>query len=299
MQTHRAVALGFFDGVHIGHGALLRRTRQLADALGLRACAMSLDAPPAAVIRGDAPPLLGTMDDRTLLMQRLYQIDEVVFEHFDRNMMTMPWQTFIDTYLIEQLGARQVVCGHDYRFGFRGEGTPERLADYCGKRGIGCEIIPEVTLDGVRVSSTAIRAQLCGGKIEAALQFLGHAHLISGVVAHGRGLGRTIGVPTANVPFPCGLLVPKYGVYCAMAELSDRSYPAVVNIGLHPTAGALDAPVAEAWIDGFDASIYGEPIRLWLYRMLRDERHFDSMQALHTQMQLDREEMRAYFRARF
>lgn len=297
MQTPRAVALGFFDGVHIGHGALLRRTRQLADTLELRACAMSLDAPPAAVIRGDAPPLLGTMDDRTLLMQRLHQIDEVVFEHFDRNMMEMPWQMFIDTYLIAQLGARQVVCGHDYRFGFRGEGTPERLADYCDKRGIGCEIIPEVTLDGIRVSSTAIRAQLCGGQTEAALQFLGHPHLISGTVAHGRGLGRTIGVPTANIPFSSGQLVPKYGVYCAMAELSDMSYPAVVNIGLHPTAGALDAPVAEAWIDGLNASLYGEPIRLWLYRMLREERHFDSMQALQTQMHLDREEMRAYFKA--
>lgn len=296
MQTQRVVALGFFDGVHIGHGALLQKTRQRADELGLTACAMSLDAPPAAVISGSAAPLLGTMADRTLLMQRLYGIDEVVFEHFDRRMMALSWQAFIDDYLIGQLGARHVVCGHDYRFGHHGAGTPALLTEYCHARGIGCDVIAEVTLDGVRVSSTAIRGQLLSGDLDNACRFLGHPHLLSGIVAHGRGLGRTIGVPTANIPIAPELLIPPHGVYCARAELEDgRVFPAVVNIGLHPTVGSLDAPVAEAWIDGLDAALYEKPLRLWLCHMLRSEQKFDSMQALRTQILHDRAQMRDYF----
>lgn len=296
MQTQRVVALGFFDGVHIGHGALLQKTRQRADELGLTACAMSLDAPPAAVVSGSAAPLLGTMADRTLLMQRLYGIDEVVFEHFDRRMMALSWQAFIDDYLIGQLGARHVVCGHDYRFGHHGAGTPALLTEYCHARGIGCDVIAEVTLDGVRVSSTAIRGQLLSGDLDNACRFLGHPHLLSGIVAHGRGLGRTIGVPTANIPIAPELLIPPHGVYCARAELEDgRVFPAVVNIGLHPTVGSLDAPVAEAWIDGLDAALYEKPLRLWLCHMLRSEQKFDSMQALRTQILHDRAQMRDYF----
>lgn len=296
MQTQRVVALGFFDGVHIGHGALLQKTRQRADELRLTACAMSLDAPPAAVVSGSAAPLLGTMADRTLLMQRLYGIDEVVFEHFDRRMMALSWQAFIDDYLIGQLGAQHVVCGHDYRFGHHGAGTPALLAEYCHARGIGCNVIAEVTLDGVRVSSTAIREQLLRGELDTACRFLGHPHLLSGLVAHGRGLGRTIGVPTANIPIAPELLVPPHGVYCARAELEDgRVFPAVVNIGLHPTVGSLDAPVAEAWIDGLDATLYEKPLRLWLCHMLRSEQKFDSVQALCAQILHDRAQMRVYF----
>ena len=296
MQTQRVVALGFFDGVHIGHGALLQKTRQRADELGLTACAMSLDAPPAAVVSGSAAPLLGTMADRTLLMQRLYGIDEVVFEHFDRRMMALSWQAFIDDYLIGQLGARHVVCGHDYRFGHHGAGTPALLTEYCHARGIGCDVIAEVTLDGVRVSSTAIREQLLRGELDTACRFLGHPHLLSGIVAHGRGLGRTIGVPTANIPIAPELLIPPHGVYCARAELEDgRVFPAVVNIGLHPTVGSLDAPVAEAWIDGLDATLYEKPLRLWLCHMLRSEQKFDSVQALRAQILYDRAQMRDYF----
>lgn len=299
MDTQRVVALGFFDGVHIGHGALLRRARCLADTLGLTACAMSLDAAPSSVIGGSPAPLLSTMDERALLMRRCYGMDEVVFEHFDRAMMCLPWQDFLTEYLISQLHARHVVCGHDYRFGHRGEGTPQLLADFCRARGIGCDIIPQVALDGIRVSSTAIRAQLASGDVETARRFLGHPHLLRGEVVHGRALGRTIGVPTANLPFPSGVLVPPYGVYCGKAELTDGSvHPAVVNIGVHPTAGALDAPVAEAWIDGVDAELYGRTLNLWLYCMLRPERKFDSMESLRAQILTDREQTIAYFSAK-
>ena len=150
MDTSRAVALGFFDGVHIGHGALLRRTRAAADRLGCPAAAMSFDTHPSALLSASPSPLLSTMEERALLMRRLYGMDEVIFEHFDRGMMEMPWETFVEEYLVRQLHAKHVVCGHDYRFGYRGEGTPQLLQAACAARGISSEIVPQVTLDGVR-----------------------------------------------------------------------------------------------------------------------------------------------------
>ena len=184
MDTSRAVALGFFDGVHIGHGALLRRTRAAADRLGCPAAAMSFDTHPSALLSASPSPLLSTMEERTLLMRRLYGMDEVIFEHFDRGMMEMPWETFVEEYLVRQLHAKHVVCGHDYRFGYRGEGTPQLLQAACAARGISSEIVPQVTLDGVRVSSTVIRELLERGDLDSARAFLGHPQLVSGVVAH-------------------------------------------------------------------------------------------------------------------
>lgn len=297
MDTPRVVALGFFDGVHIGHGALLRETRAQADRLGCSAAAMSFDAHPSALLSDAPAPLLGTMEERALLMRWLYGMDEVIFEHFDRAMLELPWQTFLDRYLIEQLHAQYVVCGHDYRFGYRGEGTAALLREACEKRGIGCSIVPQVMLDGVRVSSTEIRTLLERGDAETARRFLGHPHLISGTVEHGQHLGHTLGFPTANIPFAPGILVPPYGVYCARAELDGQSCPAVVNIGIHPTAGSLPAPVLEANLLGCADDLYGKKLLVWLYKMLRPERRFASLEALRTQIASDSDATRAYFAA--
>lgn len=295
MNTPRAVALGFFDGVHIGHGALLRRTRAAADRLGLRAAAMSFDAHPSRLLSAAPAPLLSTIDERRLLMQRLYGVDEVIFEHFDRAMMEMPWDAFFEEYLVGQLHAVHVVCGHDYRFGFRGEGTAALLKVACGARGIECEIVPQVTLDGIRVSSTVIRSQLERGDMETARRFLGHPQLVSGIVSHGNHLGHTLGFPTANLPFAPDVLVPPHGVYAARAELDGREYDAVVNVGVHPTAGSLPAPVLEANLLDFSGSIYGSTLHVWLYRMLRPERRFASLDALKAQIAHDADETRRYF----
>ena len=216
-EPRRVVALGFFDGVHLGHGALLRRARKLADEIGGTAVALSFDAQPRTVLCQTDAPLLSTMSDRERLMHRFYRMDEVLFIHCDQTLLQMPWEDFIDEYLVRRLDACRVVCGDDYRFGHRGEGTPERLQAACAARNIGCNIIPQVDLDGVRVSSTAIRAMLQAGDVPAARRFLGHPHLVGGEVVKGRQLGRTLGVPTANIPFAPGVLVPPYGVYSARA----------------------------------------------------------------------------------
>lgn len=296
MKTSRALALGFFDGVHIGHGALLSRTCAAARQMGLIASALSFDTHPASLLSGTATPLLSTMAERELLMRRLYGVEEVIFAHFDRAMMEMPWDVFFEQYILRRLNARFVVCGHDYRFGRGGEGTPALLKAACEAHGVGCEIIPQVTLDGIRVSSSALRALLEQGELERAAEFLGHPHLISGTVVRGRQLGRTLGFPTANVPFAPGVLVPPNGAYAARAEAEGRTYLAVVNIGVHPTVGNLDAPLLEASLLDFSGELYGKTLRVWLYRRLRAERKYDSPEALRRQIAADARTTENFFK---
>ena len=294
----RVIALGFFDGVHLGHGALLRRTRERATKLGLRAAAMSFDRHPDTLVSGTPVPLINSMDDRALLMRRLYGTDDVIFAHFDRAMMEMPWEEFLGDFLARQHGAAHLVCGHDFRFGYRGRGTPERLRDYCAAHGLGCDIIPAVTLDGRTVSSTYIRTLLAEGRMDEAARDLGHGHLLSGTVRRGYGRGSRIDMPTANLAFPEGVLVPAFGVYAAEAEVEGARYPASVNIGVHPTAGALERPVLEAWIQGDCGDLYGRRVAVYLYRRIREERKFPSMQALKEQVLQDTTEILTYLKER-
>ena len=158
MQPSSVIALGFFDGVHLGHMALLRTVRQRADALGLPAVALSFDTHPDALVRRTAVPLLSTTAQRERLLRAEGHMDEVRFLHFDEEFMNMPWQTFLDEILIGQFGARHLVCGYDYRFGAGGAGTAELLAKACAERGLGCDIVDKVELDGITVSSSAAAA---------------------------------------------------------------------------------------------------------------------------------------------
>lgn len=267
----RVIALGFFDGVHIGHGALLRRTRERATELGLRAAAMSFDSHPDTLVSACRCPLINSMDDRAALMRRLYGIDDVIFAHFDRAMMEMPWEDFLGDFLVRQHGAAHLVCGHDFRFGYRGQGTPERLREYCAAHGLGCDVIPEVLLDGRTVSSTYIRTLLTEGQMEEAERYLGHAHVLSGVVRHGFGRGEKIDMPTANLAFPKGVLVPAFGVYAAEAETEGRAGRRASTSASIRAAGALEPAGARGVAPGDCGDLYGKEIVVFLYKMVRAE----------------------------
>ena len=290
MNERRVVALGFFDGVHIGHGALLKKTYERAKELGAIASAMSFDTHPDTLVSGTPAQLLNTMDERKYLMQSLYGMQDVIFCHFDRAMMDMDWQAFLDDYLIGTLHACHLVCGHDYRFGARGAGDAEKLQAACRARGLGCDVIGKVELDGITVSSTYIRGLLQSGNLERAVQFLGHPHLISGTVCHGDSRGHTLGLPTANLMLDASLLVPAFGVYGGWAGTqSDGRYPAAVNLGVHPTVHALTSPVAEASLLGFSGNLYGQFLRLELLFQVRPERQFASLDALTAQISQDQQ----------
>ncbi len=295
MNQKRVVALGFFDGVHLGHAALLQKTRARANELGVAAAAMSFDTHPDTLVFGCEVPLINTAAERAWLMRTRFGIDEVLLAHFDTAMMHMRWQDFITDYLIGHLRACHVVCGHDFRFGDGGAGTPARLREACAGLGLGCDVIDKVTLDGQIVSSTYIRQLLLAGEAARAARFLGHRHLVSGTVVRGAQNGRAIGFPTANILFAPSVLVPRRGVYLAEATAEGRRYPALVNVGVHPTAGALPSPVLEAWLQGFDGDLYGQEISVELAAFTRPERPFSSMQALQQQLLHDKQELQEFF----
>ena len=278
MQKY-VIALGFFDGVHLGHGGLLRQARAVADRLQIPAAALTLDTHPDALLRGEAVALLNTPAERELLMRRLYGIDEVLTLHFDREVMRQPWEDFVRTTLAQRYHAAHLVCGHDYRFGAGGAGTPALLAQTSRSLGIGFDCIPEIRLDGQTVSSTLIRRLLRDGEMRQAVRFLGHPHLLSGTVVRGRQLGRTLGIPTANMAVSESILLPRRGVYAAKARFDGQERLAVVNIGCRPTVHGETVTV-EPWLLDFDDDLYGHELCLELYDFIRPEREFPSLVAL-------------------
>ena len=299
MKHDRVIALGFFDGVHLGHAALLRLTRRRADEMGIPAAVLTFDTHPDTLVYHQPVPLINTLEDRKYLMEEKFSMDEVILAHFDRAMMEMPWEAFVEDYLLGELGAKHVVCGHDFSFGYRGQGTPDKLRRLCAQRGVGVNVVDKVSLGGITVSSTHIRQLIRQGDMEAAAQMLGHRHFLSGEVLHGKELGRRLGFPTANLALPEGLIAPAYGVYAALVTLPDGSaHPAVTNVGVRPTVHDQLGRLVEAWILDCTAELYGETIRVEFFTRLRGEKKFDSLEALREEVLRNADETRAFFQNR-
>ena len=287
-MRERVIALGFFDGVHLGHGALLRRAAEEAKKRGCESAVFTFDRPPKEVITGVPCPLINSPEDRAALVKRLYGIDEMIMVPFDDEMRTTPWDRFVTDILVGRYGAVHLVAGHDHHFGHKNQGSPELLREKCAELGLGCDIIPAVTLGGVTVSSTHIRKLLEEGDVETARAFLGHPHVLTQTVGHGRQLGRTIGIPTANLVAPPHVLLPKRGVYAAKITLPDgRAFGGVTNVGVRPTVNNGQDVTVEPWILDFDGDLYGQAIRVEFFRRLRDERKFESLDALRSQIETD------------
>ena len=290
------IALGFFDGVHRGHGALLRKAAERAGELNAAPAVFTFDRSPKEFVTGKPVLLINSNDDRRDIIRRVYGIRRVIFAPFDREMMTMPWQDFITELLVKQYGAVHLVAGHDYRFGHKNEGTVERLREKCRELGLGCDIIPKVELEGITVSSTYIRTLLEQGDVERAALFLGHPHCLSQTVRHGQRLGRTIGIPTVNLAVPAHVLTPERGVYITRAFLPDgRSCPGVTNVGTRPTVTEGDTVSVETYLLGFDGDLYGQTVRLDFYKRLRGEVKFPSLEALRQEILRNVAETEVYF----
>lgn len=290
------IALGFFDGVHRGHGALLRKAAERAGELNAAPAVFTFDRSPKEFVTGKPVLLINSNDDRRDIIRRVYGIQRVIFAPFDREMMTMPWRDFITELLVKQYGAVHLVAGHDYRFGHKNEGTVERLREKCRELGLGCDIIPKVELEGITVSSTYIRTLLEQGDVERAALFLGHPHCLSQTVRHGQRLGRTIGIPTVNLAVPAHVLTPERGVYITRAFLPDgRSCPGVTNVGTRPTVTEGDTVSVETYLLGFDGDLYGQTVRLDFYKRLRGEVKFPSLEALRQEILRNVAETEAYF----
>lgn len=293
--VRRVIALGFFDGVHNGHGALLNTVTRRAQELSAVPTAFTFDRQPAAAITGTHVPLLSSAEDRIWLMRNYYGIHDVVVANFE-GMMRMDWQDFITEYLVRDLGVVHVVAGHDFHFGYMGKGNPQRLQEKCRELGIGCDIISKVEQDGITISSTYIRTLVAQGEMERAREFLGHPHILSDRVAHGKKLGGTLGFPTVNLRVPERVIVPAYGVYATKVYFRDECYMAVTNVGVRPTVEDNDGRVTvEGFILDFDGDLYGEKVRMEFYHRLRGEKKFPSFQALSQAIAENARQTREYF----
>ena len=180
------------------------------------------DRSPTAAITGQTVPLLSSVEDRGWLMRSRYGIQEVVVSNFD-GMMRMDWEDFVDRYLAEELGAVHVVAGHDFHFGYMGKGNPRRLQEKCAQLGIGCDIIPKVEQDGITISSTYIRTLIAQGEMERAVQFLGHPHVLTQKVAHGKNRQQHPGFSHGEPAYPGGVIVPAFGVYTTKVCFGGRA----------------------------------------------------------------------------
>lgn len=287
-------ALGFFDGVHIGHQALLSACRTLAAQQDAAAGVVTFGTHPEALVLHNAPRLINSPKDREWLLRECFSMDTVVTLPFDEQMRTMPWQTFL-TVLREKFGAVGFVCGADFRFGYRGSGNAALLEHYCREENLPCTVVPDQTMDGIRISSTYIRQQLETGDMATAVKFLGHPHVLSGTVIHGRALGRKIGVPTANIVIPQGLAVPKFGVYAASCLIDGIRYPAVTNLGTRPTVEGRHVRV-ESWILDYSGDLYDREITVEFHYFLRPEQKFPSLEDLQAEIHRNAEETREYLR---
>lgn len=291
----RVVALGFFDGIHIGHAALLNLAKQRAEELHATASAISFDVHPDTLVRGETVPLITSNAGREEIMSRLFGIDDVILIHFNYETMHMPWEQFLDQ-MVNDLDAVHFVVGHDFRFGDKGQGNGENIGIYCKEHGLTYDVVPAVQLDGETVSSTAIRQLLINGEMERANTLLGHPYELTDVVRHGFRLGTKMGTPTVNMKIDRDMLVPRHGVYATKVYLADgRVYPGVTNIGVRPTVSGGDRLSVETFILNFSGDLYESRIRVEFFHFIRPEMKFSGVEELQQQIQRDAETSRRYF----
>ena len=292
MKQNTIYALGFFDGVHLGHQALLKVCRILADSAGAAAGVATFGNHPDALVQGSAPRLINTLPDRKRLLAG-FSMERVLELPFDEALKTMPWEAFLDM-LRSQHAAAGFVCGEDFRFGHQGSGTAALLAGYCKRNGLPCAVVPEMKLGETTVSSTHIRNLLEAGDMEEANRFLGHPHILSGEVTSGRKLGRTMGIPTANLSLPAEAVQLPFGVYACKARIPGGVYTAVTNIGNRPTVGGHRVTV-EPWLLDFSGDLYGKELTLEIHAFLRPERKFAGLEELREEIRKNAAQTREFF----
>lgn len=284
-------ALGFFDGVHLGHQVLLKECCRLAQQTGAIPAAITFQDHPQTLFTDNPPPLINTLSDRKVLMQQ-FGIQYIHVFPVTKEVMSTTWQDFLAELMAE--GAAGFVCGADFRFGHRGEGTAEKLLAFCQQKKIPCTIVPQQILDHIRISSTYIRSQIESGDMATAVRYLGHPHILTGEVVPGKQLGRKLGIPTANLRLPEKIAIPKFGVYACRAIADGGCYPAVTNVGIRPTVSGTGITV-EPWILHYSGDLYGQQIRLEFHYFIRPEQKFSSLEELKAAIHRDAEKAEVVF----
>jgi len=291
------VSLGNFDGVHLGHQAILTKAVSEARALQGTALVLTFHPHPLSVLRPNSPlPLILSLREKLLLFRRL-EIHGVILQRFSQTFSQLTAEEFVRRYLVDIIGIEKVIVGHNVSFGHRRSGNAEILVQLGEKFGFAVDVIGPVVIDGREVSSTAVRTLLGTGNMHEVTRLLGRPYGVSGRVEKGFQRGRTIGFPTANLRPRTDLLLPN-GVYAVTVDLDEKiSVPGVANVGMNPTFGNNRRTI-EAHLFDFSADLYGQRLRVNFLEHIREERKFPSVPELVRQIQEDADRARALLAGR-
>ena len=280
-----AAALGLFDGVHLGHRAVLRTAAE-QEKNGLIPCAFTF--PPESAANKGAAGYIYSENEKNFILEHDCGIKRVFSPRF-ADICGMDGETFAKEILCGEMNAAFVCCGNDFRFGKAASCGVEELRRFGEKLGFTVKTVEDVFCDEERVSSTLIRELLAAGELERANKLLGQPYIIVKNVSRGAQLGRTIGFPTANQIFDEGQLVPRFGVYASKTYANGKWYPSITDIGMKPTVDYYGSPLAETYIHGFAGDLYGSPVQVMLCAFIRPEMKFGSVEELKKQISADTE----------
>ena len=283
MDTKTAAALGIFDGVHLGHRAVLAAAAEQKKN-GLSPNVFTF-APKTAAIKG-ASGFIYSDSEKKFILESECGMEGVFTAEFSE-LCGLDGRTFVSDILVDRLNAGFVSCGRNFRFGKDASCGVDELVRFGKEYGFEVCAVDDVACNGQIVSSTAIRELLLEGNVEKAAELLGEPYMLFSEVVHGAALGRTIGFPTANQIFAEGQLVPKYGVYKSVTSVDGRNFRSMTNIGTKPTVNSDGRPLSETYIDGFSGDIYGRKIQVKLIEYIRPEMKFASVSELEKQIAQD------------
>ena len=282
-----AVALGNFDGMHVGHMAVLEAAKSF-ESEGLLPVAVLFDEHSLKAITGKAPAMLMTVTERNrIINENGLRIETLVFNEI----RDLSPSDFVEKILVGRLGAAAVCCGYNYRFGKGALGTAQMMSEICGRLGLQCRVSGEVDVDRCAVSSTKIRGFIENGEIEKANKMLGRPFGFSSRVIDGDKRGRVLGFPTINQIIPEELAMPRFGVYQSVVTVNGEKFKGVTNVGRRPTVGT-EKILSETHILDFDRDIYGENVDVRLIKFIRPEKKFSSFDELARQIKSDAKEVR-------
>ena len=282
-----SLALGFFDGVHLGHQSVIKKAVEQAHLHDAVPAIITFKDHPRAVTLGKSPPLLTMPAQRLEFCARL-GIETALLLSFTEELCNLSPEDYVQHVLLDCMGACSLSVGCNHRFGHNRTGTPQLLSELGKARGFAVHIAPEIMLDGSPISSSRIRHSLSHDNPEFARKLLGRPYSITGTVVRGEGRGRSIGFPTANCSTPPELVVPRQGVYSGTCILeSSKTYACVINIGLRPTFGKHEIPQTEVHIFDFAGDIYEQQLSVDFLHFIRKEQRFGSVDELKTQINQD------------
>ena len=289
LNRDTAIAIGKFDGVHVGHRRLLEEILQKKKE-GLAACVFTFDVSPAVLFGASDGKVLTTREEKRRLFREL-GVDVLVEFPMTRKTAAMPAEEFARRYLSGALCGRFIAAGEDLSFGQYGKGNAALLERLAPELAFQVKTIPKVRIEGTEVSSSFIRSLVERGSMEAAERFLGEPYGLNGVVVHGRHLGHSLGFPTINLIPPEEKLLPPFGVYAARIRVEDKLYRGISNVGRKPTVDGEAEAGVETFLYDFDGDLYGREVQVYLHHFHRPEQKFADLDALKTQIAKDVESL--------